>query len=436
VTYRTVLPTVGGGARALLGRRDRPPRTLVATVARTLTGRPRLGLGLGIAAVGVGAAVVQRVVATTRRVAALEQLLPSAPAWAKFPQVLKATPQELFAPKGTGCDFETRLSTIGEEVATPTDRFYLRQHSPTPRIDEGSWRLRIEGDGVQREVELTYAELSAMPQVTLTATMECAGNGRRFFMEAYGVEAQGGQWGLGAIGTAQWSGVRLKELLERAGLVDGAREVMPIGLDEHQVSRPMPLSKALAQDTLVALGMNGEPLLPDHGFPARLVVPGWVGTSWVKWVGRLQVATRPLHTPYNTTEYVLIGPRYRSGNPALGPVITQMPVVSMIQLDRPACLPAGRQVVRGRAYAGEGTIAGVDYRIDDGPWRPAQLLSEGNTAGVWASWRFDWDATTGSHEIRVRATDALGNTQPDTVPWNHHGYLYNAVMPHPVTVGE
>lgn len=227
--------------------------------------------------------------------------------------------------------------------------------------------------------------------------------------------------------------MRLGDLLERAGLVDGARDVMPAGLDDHEVRRSMPLSKALADDTLVALRMNGEPLLADHGFPARIVVPGWVGTAWIKWVGRIEVSTRALHSPYNTTEYVLIGPTHPTRHPALGPVITEMPVMSVIELDRPATLPAGRHTIHGRAFAGEGRASAVDYRVDDGPWQAAELVGP-NEHASWVRWRFEWDAEPGSHELRVRATDERGRRQPDTVPWNHHGYLYNAVMAHPVTV--
>ncbi len=250
-----------------------------------------------------------------------------------------------------------------------------------------------------------------------------------------GIEAEGGQWGTGAIGAANWTGVRLRDLLEQAGLVADARDVMPEGLDDHQVRRPLPLAKALADDTIVALEMNGEPLLPDHGFPARLVVSGWVGGAWIKWLGRIQVATEPLHSPYNTTEYVLIGPHYPTENPALGPVITEMPVMSVIELDRPAILPPGRHTIRGRALAGESRARAVAYRIDDGPWQDADLIGP-NIDAAWVRWEFNWDAPPGDHEIGVRATDERGRPQPDSVPWNHHGYLYNAVTPHPVTVLE
>lgn len=384
----------------------------------------------GAALAGLAAWRLGRMV---RRIAALERLAPSAPAWATYPMVVKPTPVEVFAPKGTGTDFETRPSMFGEGIVVPSDRFYLRSHSPTPRIDADRWRLRIGGDGVQRPVEFSYDQLNAMPQTTITRTLECAGNGRRLFMEAFGIEAQGGQWGLGAIGTAEWSGVRLGDLLAHAELLETARDVMPIGLDEHEVSRPLPLAKALEQGTLVALRMNGEPLLADHGFPARMVVPGWVGTAWIKWVGQIQVSTTALHSPYNTAEYVLIGPHYRTGNPELGPVITDMPVISLLELDRPAVLDPAPRTIYGRAYAGEATVREVAYRIDDGPWRPTRLDGPTEPA-LWTRFSFDWTPTPGSHEIRLRASDDRGRSQPDTVPWNHHGYLYNAVTAHPITV--
>ena len=192
-----------------------------------------------------------------------------------------------------------------------------------------------------------------MPQVTLTRAIECAGNGRRFFKEAFGVEAEGGQWRIGAMGVAEWTGVRLRDLLERASVTDSAVDVMPEGLDDHRVRRPMPLAKALRDDTLVALKMNGEPLPPDHGFPARLIVSGWAGVASIKWIGRIEVSAQPLYSPWNTIEYVLVGPRYpmRIRRSAL---ITEMPVMSVIDLDWPARIPPGATVIRGRSFAGEG----------------------------------------------------------------------------------
>jgi DMSO/TMAO reductase YedYZ molybdopterin-dependent catalytic subunit len=349
-----------------------------------------------------------------------------------FPAVRKPVPRELLVDRGTGTDFETRLATV-DDYLTPVDRFYVRSHSPTPNIDADIWRLRVDGSGVSREVEYSYADLQAMPQVTVVKAIECAGNGRRFFKEAFGKEAEGVQWRLGAIGVAEWRGVRLRDLLEPAGLVEGARDVMPEGLDDHRGRRPMPLAKALTADTILALEMNGEPLPPDHGFPARVVVPGWLGTASIKWVGRIQVATEALHAPWNTEEYVLAGPDYPVEEPADGVPITEMPVVSILALDWPATLPTGQHRISGYAYAGEGTVAGVTVSIDNGPWQSADL-HEPNLPGAGVRFSFAWDAAPGYHELRVRARDEHGNEQPDTVPWNDKGCNYNAVVAHPVNV--
>jgi len=349
------------------------------------------------------------------------------------PHVIKPTPDEWFVNKGSGTDFESRPSAWGGFI-TDNDHFYVRSHSPTPKIDVASWRLKIEGTGVQTSVELSYEDLESMPQVTLTRTMECAGNGRRFYKEHFGVEGEGGQWRTGAMGNAEWTGVRLLDILARAGVKPAARNVMPVGLDDHQVRRPVPVEKALREDTLLALKMNGKVLPPDHGFPARIVATGWTGTANIKWVGRIQVAAEPLHSPYNTMEYVLVGPDYPMPLPALGPAITEMPVMSVLDLDWPAeLLAALTKEIQGRSYAGESGVREVAYSIDGGPWQLAEFFGP-NLEGCWRQWRFPWQPSPGQHEIRVRATDERGRTQPDSVPWNHHGYLYNAVVAHPIVV--
>jgi hypothetical protein len=261
----------------------------------------------------------------------------------------------------------------------------------------------------------------------------CAGNFRNQFGEAYGRTFEGTPWGRGAAGTAEWTGVRLRDLLAPAGVTAGAREVMPEGLDETRGRRPMPLSKALADDTVLALAMNGDVLPADHGYPARVVASGWLGAASIKWVGRIEVSKEPLHVPWNTDDYVLIGPGHPAREPALGTPITEMPVESMVELPWPATLPFGRRVIRGRAYAGEHRVEKVDCRVDDGPWQEATLLSP-NVPAVWVRWQFTWDAEPGDHLLWVRATDDRGRTQPDNVPWNDLGYLYNAVVAHPVHI--
>ncbi len=391
----------------------------------------RLGTGMAIG-VGLGA-MAEKLLRWPRRVSRLEHLMPPAPVHATSKQVIKPTPDTLFADRGSGSNFETRLATLTDDL-TPNDRFFIRSHSPTPTIDVTTWRLAIEGDGVRTPVELSYADLTAMPQVTVTRVIECAGNGRRFFKETFGVEGEGDQWRTGAIGAAAWTGVRLRDVLDRAGLTDGARDVMPEGLDNRHVRRPMPLHKALRDDTLLVLKMNGETLPPDHGFPVRALVPGWTGTASIKWIGRIVVSEKPLHSPWNTVEYVLVGPHYPAEGIALGPPVTEMPVMSMLDLDWPARLPPGRHTIRGRAFAGEGSVRAVSYSIDDGAWQQATLLDP-DIAGSWRRWAFTWDADPGEHGIRIRATDAHGRSQPDQVPWNHHGYLFNAVVAHPVQIG-
>lgn len=254
-------PTNGGQEGAGAGTKDNAGFRLPTRVGT--------GSALGAAAGGMIGSLAR----WPARLARLEQLMPEPQISATCKQVVKPTPDTLFADRGTGSDFETRLSTL-DGYLVPNDRFFIRSHSPTPRIDVSTWRLAINGSGVRKPMEFTYDQISAMPQVTLTRTIECSGNGRQFFKEAFGVAGEGGPWRTGAIGAAEWTGVRLRDVLAEVGLTDAARDVMPKGLDDHRVRRPMPLAKALADDTLLVLKMNGEVLPPDHGFPPRVLVSG------------------------------------------------------------------------------------------------------------------------------------------------------------------
>lgn len=327
---------------------------------------------------------------------------------------------------------ETRLNRLAGYI-TPNALFYVRSHAPTPIIDRDQWQLRIEGDGVAQAVCLDYDALAALPQTSLIRAIECAGNARVFFKRQYGREAGNAQWGTGAIGVAEWTGVRLRDVLACADLHPDAVDILPEGLDADTYGRPLPIAKALADDTLVALAMNGEPLPADHGFPARLVVGGWLGAASVKWLGRIEVARRALHNHWNTADYTLAGPDYPAQGPADGQPVTMMPVMSVLELDWNAHLDRGPQIIRGRAFSGEGRVARVEYAIDDGPWRDA-TLGDINIAAAWVRYSFRWDAPAGSHDIRIRATDEAGQRQPATVPWNTHGLLYNAVIAHPVHI--
>ncbi len=347
--------------------------------------------------------------------------------------VVKPIPAELMEDTGSGLDYGTRPDRMPGDL-TPTNRFFIRSHAPAPHVDSATWNLRIEGDGIKRPLTYGYDDLwKRFPLTSMVRTIECAGNRRVLLGEELGRTFEGTQWGRGAIGTAEWTGVRLRDLLEPAEISCGAVDVMVESLDATRTRRPLPLTKALADDTIVALAMNGEILPPDHGFPARLVVSGWLGAASIKWLGRIEVSQEALSSPWTTVDYVLIGPDYPAVSPARGSVINALTVSSLVELPWPARLEPEPQVIRGRAYAGENRVTRVEYRIDDGEWQDARLTSTA-LPGVWARWEFDWDPEPGDHLVRVRATDDQGRSQPDTTPWNELGYLHESLLAHPVRV--
>lgn len=349
--------------------------------------------------------------------------------------VRKPTPAELMEDTGTGLDYGTRPDRMLGHL-TPTDRFFIRSHAPTPYLHAANWTLRIDGNGVREPIVYTYDDLwHRFSLQSVTRTIECAGNRRVLFGAEFGRRFAGTQWQRGAISTAEWTGVRLRDLLDPAGITAGACEVMPEALDAIRARRPLPLTKARADDTLVALTMNGERLPPDHGFPARLVVSGWLGAASIKWLGRIEVSEDPLYVPWNTDDYVLIGPDFPAVGPALGPAITALPVASLVELPWPARLRPEPQMIRGRAFAGENRVVSVQYRIDDGRWQYAPITSS-STPGAWVRWQFSWNPAPGDHTLRVRATDDRGNTQPDSTSWNELGYLHHSVLAHPVRVAS
>ncbi|MFC5177419.1 sulfite oxidase [Nocardioides taihuensis] len=328
---------------------------------------------------------------------------------------------------------------------TPTDRFYVRNHTEAPEIDPAGWRLLVSGDGVIRDVTYSLADLRAFTSATYERALECTGNGRSLFETQQGTHRPGTQWRHGAIGVARWSGVPLSSLLHHAGLRPEAVCVTPVGLDasyvvdgvDHgRVRRPLPLTKAL-DDVMVALDMNDAPLPRDHGFPARLVVPGWVGIASIKWLGELRVTTRVEDSPWNTLWYRMHGKGWRGRAAELD----RMPVKSVLDVavvdgvagqvpvvGRPA-------VLRGRAWSGDAAIAAVEVSADGGrTWRPATLTGPNETSS-WTSWEAIWTPErNGTHELRVRATDTDGRTQPDEAADNEDGYFFAAVVRYPVDV--
>ncbi|MEV7232814.1 sulfite oxidase [Streptomyces sp. NPDC051020] len=367
-------------------------------------------------------------------------------AHAADPTIVKPLPPEWFIRRDTNA--ETRWEALrGTGHRTPNELFFVRNHTATPVLDAADWRLRLWGSGLRgspgedRPVEFGYDDLRALPAVTRTAFVECAGNGRSYFRTQQGETVTGTPWTLGAIGVAHWRGVRLADVLRKAGLSSYAVDVQPRGLDAEffsggenlgRVRRPLPLAKAL-DDVLLAYEMNGESLPYDHGYPVRVLVPGWVGISSIKWVGDIEVSTQPLYSPWNTIFYRLFGSAYPEEGSA---PLTRQVVRSAFELASGARFARGKgQVLHGRSWSGAGAIARVDVSTDGGAsWRPARLHDRPR-AGTWTRWSLTWKPdTAGDTHLLARATDTAGRTQPDTAVANTQGFLFDAVVRHPVTV--
>jgi DMSO/TMAO reductase YedYZ molybdopterin-dependent catalytic subunit len=360
--------------------------------------------------------------------------------------IVKPLPPELFDVFGSNA--EMRWESMRDQgFYTPIDRFFVRDHTSTALIDAGTWRLRLFGAGLRgapnrdAAVEFGLDELRRLPAVTIPAFVECAGNGRGFFATQQNTPAPGTQWRLGAVGVARWRGVRLATVLRLAGLTRDAVDVMPQGLDAEVISngvnlghvrRPLPVAKAL-RDAVLAYEMNGEPLPPDHGHPVRLIVPSWVGIASIKWVGDVEVATEPLFSPFNTQLYRLFGPDY----PVDGTPITRQNIKSAFELPwLNATLPAGRtHRLRGRSWSGNGRIREVRVSTDGGQtWRLATPRGPQPGDAAWLPWELRWRPQPGDYQLVAKATDITGATQPEQVPFNTNGYLYDALVRHQVTV--
>jgi len=344
---------------------------------------------------------------------------------------------------GTNAEMRWELM-YNQGYVVPKELFFVRNHIATPHIDVDTWRLRIEGSG---PVELTHDDILSMGSESETTFIECAGNGRSFFGTQQGTPASGTQWRLGAIGVAEWTGVRLSTVLEYAGLKNTAVDVMPEGLDNPigtsgHVRRPIPIEKALEDDTLLVYAMNGEPLPEDHGFPVRVLVPRWVGIANVKWVGRIEVSEQPLFSPWNLTSYRFFGPDYPADPeypyppPGSAP-LTEQEVKSAFELAWDAqLLPETTYLLRGRSWSAHKKLERVDVSFDGEVTWQAATLKKPNHPKAWVRWEIVWTTpqVPGSYTLRARATDKADNVQPTSVPFNSQGYLFWAIVKHPVTV--
>ena len=325
-------------------------------------------------------------------------------------------------------------------AVTPTARHFVRNNGSIPeralRQDAQGWSLTIDGE-VRNQRAFSLDDLHSLPQVTLKVVLECAGNGRSLFAPPVG----GTQWLYGAVACSEWTGVRLRDVLQAAEVTEKAVYLANYGEDDPPFSRGIPIEKAMDEHTLIALKMNGEPLPAAHGFPARLLVPGWIGSSMQKWLNRVWVRDTVHDSPQ------MSGYSYRIPSYPIAPgdqppaadmtIATSWVVKSLITAPQPlATVQVGVPLsVSGHAWAGERSVAKVLVSPDAGiQWQEAELTPPANKY-AWYGWTAELTfANAGYSEIWARAFDDAGNAQPFRQPWNPKGYLGNVIHQVPVAV--
>jgi sulfane dehydrogenase subunit SoxC len=315
---------------------------------------------------------------------------------------------------------------------TPVGLHYLLIHYDIPQVDATTWRLTVHG-AVAHELTLSLDELRALPSVTQQVTLECAGNGRGLLSPH--VVSQ--PWLGEAVGTAEWTGTPLSAVLVQAGVDATAVEALFTGLDrgidggeEQDYARSLTLAEATRDEVLLAYAMDGAPLLPQHGFPVRLIVPGWYGMTHVKWLRSVTLLTEPFQGYQQSRAYRVRGTSEDAGTPVtrMKPRALMIPPGFPEYQTRIRHLRAGPCTLRGQAWSGWGAITRVEVSDDAGQtWRDASL-GDAASAYAWRPWSFTWDATAGAHELCCRATDSAGNVQPLQATWNTGGYENNSVQ--------
>ena len=326
-----------------------------------------------------------------------------------------------------------------DSFVTPTKSFYVRMHFPIPAIDRNAWWLQVEGE-VEKPFAINYEQLMMLKSVTAPVTLECAGNNRNFLEP----KVKGAQWGLGAVGNAEWTGVPLSILLDRAKVKSGAREIILEGADggklddpkapfgELKFARSIPLKKA---NVLLAYKMNDIDLPPQHGFPVRAIVPGWYAMASIKWLERIIVTDQPFNGYYQTLDYAFWK---RRGDIAELVPLREMQVKA--QIAQPVAgevIPANSNVrVHGAAWTGDGEIAKVELSDDGGStWNNTKLIG-GSKTNAWRLWEFNWRTPpkSGKQMLIARATDSKGRTQPTERDWDRGTYMINHLLPIEVKV--
>ena len=330
-------------------------------------------------------------------------------------------------------------NSVLDSLITPNNLFYIRNHFSVPRVNISTWSLTIDGE-VKKPINISYDELKALSTKTLVVTLECAGNSRSFMTPP----AEGIPFGNGAIGTAEWTGVPLRTLLNKAGIKKAGQEVVLKGSDSGEeeedglplqmgYDRALPLEKALHKDTLVAHTMNGELLSAEHGWPIRAIVPGWYAMASVKWLDRITVVDHHFDGFFQNLRYITTE---KGMNVASSAPLTKLKVKSFILKPEPGeLINNGEYTVKGIAWSGDGPISKVEVSTDWGKtWSSAELLSS-STSYAWQCWEYIWEnQMPGRTILLARATDSKGNSQTLSPVWNYRGYGNNTAYPVPVEV--
>ena len=313
---------------------------------------------------------------------------------------------------------------------TPAGLHYLLVHFDIPDLDAVSWRLRVAGN-VARALELSLDDIRSRPPQTMAVTLECAGNGRARLLP----RPISQPWLNEAVSTAEWTGAPLAAILEDAGVKPDTVELVFTGADhgtekgyEHDYARSLAVADALRPEVLLAYEMNGRPLEPQHGFPLRLVVPGWYGMTHVKWLSRIEAVREPFDGYQQRVAYFYKSHAEDPGRPVtrIRPRALMIPPGFPDFLTRRRIVERGPIQVTGRAWSGYSGIARVEFGAD-ARWTDA-ATEPPRGPFAWSRWTTTWNATPGEHVLSCRATDAVGNSQPTEPPWNYQGMGNNLIQ--------
>jgi DMSO/TMAO reductase YedYZ molybdopterin-dependent catalytic subunit len=364
--------------------------------------------------------------------------------------VVQPTPSNYFISRGNGSEEMNFGAAEDYGDYVPNDRMYIHSRAAAPKLDVAAWRLHVGGSAIAEPRSFTYEELRALPSVKLRRVLDCGVNCRAFFPKVSPYKSLKWlpvgwtQWHFGAVGATEWTGVRVKDVLDAAGLGQAA-DAEFISLDsiattagQLPYSQVIAIDKVLADDTLLAYEMAGEPIPIDHGFPLRAIFSGWGGNSAVKWLGRIEVSKDPLPLSHFQRNQVLAGPDYPEEILA-----TVGPVRSALELAENVTVFPGDQTLHGRAWSGAGAIQQVEVCIEremapgrwmavwDPAWRAAKLLHKAEPM-MWVRFEIAWkNAEPGHYRLMTRATDDAGRIQPapEEMVWNQHGLGYNGHAP-------